>query len=218
MQLNWSTIDLPLAIHFVSLRIFKSHSAYIQYISYLRSLSIFAARAFNLRFHCQICLDRFARLLGSWVSFLCCFSGNSLFILFCCFCFSCYLVLCIQSGDDLTVKPKDNDNDDDDDDDHRREMMMRSSIESLANVKRLQNVANKLDGGASTKLLTNFEHLERSSAQKTAQYTIAYSRWIRIIYNNIYTYLVTPDVWGEWECSEILERVAKIMISCEADK
>lgn len=95
---------------------------------------------------------------------------------------------------------------------------MRSSIESLANVKRLQNVANKLDGGASTKLLTNFEHLERSSAQKTAQYTIVYSLWICIIYNNIYTYLVRPDVWGEWECSEILERVAKIMISCEADK
>lgn len=149
------------------------------------------------------------------------FSAAFLGILFL-FCFVVFVFLviwsCIQSGDDLTVKPKDNDNDDDDDDDHRREMMMRSSIESLANVKRLQNVANKLDGGASTKLLTNFEHLERSSAQKTAQYTIVYSLWICIIYNNIYTYLVRPDVWGEWECSEILERVAKIMISCEADK
>lgn len=100
------------------------------------------------------------------------------------FFYICFLVIwsCIQSGDDLTVEPKDNDNDDDDDDDHRREMMMRSSIESLANVKRLQNVANKLDG-ASTKLLTNFEHLERSSAQKSTQCTIAYSRWIRILYS-----------------------------------
>lgn len=115
------------------------------------------------------------------------------------------------------MEPKDNDNDDDDDDDddHRREMMMRSSIESLPNVKRLQNVANKLDG-ASTKLLTNFEHLERSSAQKTTQCTIAYSRWMRIIYR--YTYLVRLGVVGEWEFSEIVERVARIMISCEADE